>query len=117
MGPSILAAAVTTMAGAAIMMFCLITFFTKFAMVLFFTIVQSCLGAFVFFLALTDSIGPTQPTYLVDALVERCFGSEEDSVGEAVGDVQEQKHACEDDDYPKSRAVVNGHVYERTVSC
>ena len=49
MGPSILAAAVTTLAGASIMLACYIVFFTKFAMVLFFTIAQSVIGSFVAF--------------------------------------------------------------------
>lgn len=81
MGPSILAAAFTTLAGATIMMFCVITFFTKFALCLFFTIIQSTLGSFVFFLTLTDCIGPTQPTYLVDKMISKCTGNDNDGEG------------------------------------
>lgn len=79
MGPSILAAAFTTMAGAAIMLACVITFFTKFAMILFFTIVQSVLGSFVVFLTLTDCIGPIQPTYWADRIAEKFKGNESGS--------------------------------------
>ncbi|CAB9509808.1 dispatched homolog 1 [Seminavis robusta] len=68
MGPSILAAAVTTIAGAAVMLFCIITFFTKFATILFFTIIQSILGSFVVFLVLADTLGPATPTYMADKL-------------------------------------------------
>lgn len=74
MGPSILAAAFTTMAGAVIMLFCIITFFTKFAFVLFFAIVQATIGSFVFFLCLTDCIGPDEPTYMADQVVRQCSG-------------------------------------------
>jgi hypothetical protein len=72
MGPSILAAAFTTLAGATIMLFCVITFFTKFALVLFFTIVQATIGSFVVFLTLADCTGPSQPTLMADRLVEKC---------------------------------------------
>ncbi|CAB9499985.1 dispatched homolog 1 [Seminavis robusta] len=77
MGPSILAAAITTMAGAMIMLFCVITFFTKFAFVLFFAIVQATIGSFVFFLTLTDTIGPSQPTYMADRLFQSCGGNKQ----------------------------------------
>jgi len=69
MGPSILAAAFTSLAGATIMLFTVITFFQKFAIVLFLTIVESTIGSFVFFLTLTDCIGPSNPTYAVDYIV------------------------------------------------
>lgn len=66
MGPSILSAGITTIAGAVIMFFCHIAFFTMFATVLLFTIIQATIGSFVFFLTLTNCIGPNQPTYLAD---------------------------------------------------
>merc|ERR1712176_1503357 len=69
MGPSVLAAAFTTIAGATIMLFTIITFFQKFAIVLFLTITQSILGSFVVFMSLTDCIGPSNPTYLYDKLM------------------------------------------------
>merc|ERR1711862_200758 len=69
MGPSVLAAAFTTMGGATIMFFTIITFFQKFAIVLFLTITQSILGSFVVFMSLTDCIGPSNPTYLYDKLM------------------------------------------------
>jgi len=72
LGPSILAAAITTMAGALIMMFCVITFFTKFATILLFTIVQSLIGSFVVFLIMADTLGPASPTYLADKLIAKC---------------------------------------------
>merc|ERR1712183_336944 len=69
MGPSVLAAAFTTIAGATIMLFTIITFFQKFAIVLFLTITQSILGSLVVFMSLTDCIGPSNPTYLYDKLM------------------------------------------------
>ena len=44
----------------------------KFAMVLFFTIVQATIGSFVVFLTLTDVLGPSQPTYMVDQWLAKC---------------------------------------------
>jgi len=79
MGPSILAAAFTTMAGAMVMLFCVITFFTKFAFVLFFAIIQSTIGSFVVFLTLTDCIGPAEPTQMADQLIAQCRGTAQDS--------------------------------------
>jgi len=69
MGPSVLAAAFTTVAGATIMLFTVITFFQKFAIVLFLTIILSTVGSFVVFLSLTDCIGPSNPTYLYDKMM------------------------------------------------
>jgi hypothetical protein len=87
MGPSILAAAFTTIAGAGVMLFCVITFFTKFAFVLFFAIVQATIGSFIFFLTLTDCIGPEEPTYMADLLVKQCKGeSDQAAENETVSD-------------------------------
>lgn len=71
MGPSILATAVTTILSAIIMLFTVITFFQKFALILFLTVLQASVGSFVVFLTLTDCIGPSNPTYLVDRLMGR----------------------------------------------
>ena len=70
MGPSILATACTTIASAVIMLFTVITFFQKFALILFFTIIQATLGSFVVFLVMADCIGPGNPTYLLDRCSE-----------------------------------------------
>ena len=71
MGPSILAAAFTTICAATVMIFTVIAFFQKFAVILFFTILQATVGSFVFFMTLADCIGPSRPTYLVDLCVEK----------------------------------------------
>jgi predicted RND superfamily exporter protein len=70
MGPSILATAFTTILSAVVMLFTVITFFQKFALILFFAIIQATLGSFIFFLTLVDCIGPTNPRYLVDAMLK-----------------------------------------------
>jgi len=70
MGPSVLATAGTTFFSAIVMLFCTITFFRKFALVLFFTVVMATVASFVVFITLTNCFGPTNPTYLVD----KCFG-------------------------------------------
>jgi 5-methyltetrahydrofolate--homocysteine methyltransferase len=72
MGPSILASAFTTIAGATIMLFTVISFFEKFAVVLFLTILQATAGSFIVFLTLTDCFGPAEPTYMVDLLWAKC---------------------------------------------
>jgi len=74
MGPSILAAAVTTFAAALIMLFCQVAFFTKFASILFMTMLHSTIGTFVGFLVLTDIFGPANPTKFVDDQLKRCCG-------------------------------------------
>jgi len=68
MGPSILAAAFTTICSAAIMLFTVISFFQQFALILFYTIIQATVGSFIVFTAFTDCIGPSNPTYLVDSI-------------------------------------------------
>merc|ERR1712110_59083 len=72
MGPSILAAAFTTIASAAIMLFTVVSFFQQFATILFFTIIQATVGSFVVFTAFADCIGPSNPTALFDKYVPCC---------------------------------------------
>lgn len=72
MGPSILATAGTTFFSAIVMLFCTITFFNKFALVLFFTIVMATIASFVVFITLTNCFGPTNPTYMVDKCLSIC---------------------------------------------
>jgi len=78
MGPSILAAAFTTMASACVMLFTVITFFQKFAVILFMTIIQATAGSFIVFVALVLCVGPTNPTRLFDMIVEKCKGGKKD---------------------------------------
>merc|ERR1712232_621018 len=73
MGPSILAAAITTVSAAIIMLFAEISFFTKFATVLFMTILHSSIAGFVIFLVLSDCFGPSQPTKLFDKICKTLF--------------------------------------------
>ncbi|CAJ1969356.1 unnamed protein product [Cylindrotheca closterium] len=82
MGPSILAAGVTTIAAAIIMLFTVINFFQKFALILFMTIIQATVGSFIVFLTLTDCVGPSNPTYMADLIKAKLGfgGSEDDSV-------------------------------------
>jgi len=74
MGPSILTTAATTFFSAIVMIFCVITFFNKFAQVLFFTIIFATLASFIVFITLANCFGPSNPTYLVDKCLESCFG-------------------------------------------
>ena len=77
MGPSILAAAFTTFAAATVMLFCKVTFFTKFALILLMTILHATAGSFVVYLVLTDCFGPSEPTKFVDSLFKMCIGKHE----------------------------------------
>lgn len=80
MGPSILAAAFTTLCAATVMIFTVITFFQKFAQILFYTIIMATLGSFVVFITLADTCGPSRPTVLVDAIVAKlCCGDKTDA--------------------------------------
>jgi len=87
MGPSILAAAFTTVCAATIMLFTVISFFQQFALILFYTIIQATVGSFVVFVAFTDCIGPSNPTYLVDSL----FSSKKDNEGNAMNEKKEEQ--------------------------
>jgi hypothetical protein len=69
MGPSILAAAVTTIAAALVMMFTKIIFFQRFAVILFYSLIMGLFGAVFVFLVLLDTIGPAEPTVLIDSLL------------------------------------------------
>jgi len=73
MGPSVLAAAATTFSAALIMLFCKVSFFTKFALILFMTMLHSTIGTFVGFLVLVDIFGPSEPTRFVDDQIKKCF--------------------------------------------
>jgi len=70
MGPSILAAAVTTIMAASVMLFCTTPFFTKFATILLVTIFYAMIGSFVFYVILIDLFGPAEPTKVFDS----CWG-------------------------------------------
>ena len=74
MGPSILAAACTTVCAATLMLFTTISFFQRFATILFYTIVQATIGSFVVYLTLSDTIGPAHPTYAFDWVANKIRG-------------------------------------------
>jgi len=81
MGPSILASAMTTFSAALVMLFCTLTFFTKFAEMLLLTMTHAIIGSFVLYLVLTDTFGPAEPTKLYDKVTARlCMKKTEDDV-------------------------------------
>jgi hypothetical protein len=85
MGPSILAAAFTTFASAMVMLFTEVSFFQKFAIILFMTVLNSTAGSFVVFIVLADCIGPSRPTKFVDSILAKLgLRKEVDSTGRAV---------------------------------
>ena len=61
MGPSILAAAVTTIAASIAMLFASINFFQKFGNILLWSLVMGVFGSMFVFLVLVDIFGPTRP--------------------------------------------------------
>lgn len=85
MGPSILAAALTTLSAAVVMLFCKVVFFTKFAMILLVTILHATIGSFVVYIVLCDLFGPAEPTKLIDRLL-KC-GKDDVSKGTGGGDL------------------------------
>jgi len=76
MGPSILAASVTTIAAAVTMIFCIVTFFQKFALILLMTIIHATIGSFMIYLVFTTTIGPSEPTKFIDGLFSKCKKSD-----------------------------------------
>ena len=77
MGPSILVTAATTILSSFVMLFAVVVFFQKFALILFFTVIQATAGSFVFLMVMLDCVGPCNPTYLFDKLMERIKKSED----------------------------------------
>eukprot|EP00557_Chaetoceros_sp_GSL56_P008506 CAMPEP_0176488610 /NCGR_PEP_ID=MMETSP0200_2-20121128/6808_1 /TAXON_ID=947934 /ORGANISM="Chaetoceros sp., Strain GSL56" /LENGTH=282 /DNA_ID=CAMNT_0017885619 /DNA_START=132 /DNA_END=980 /DNA_ORIENTATION=- len=74
MGPSILAAALTTFSAAIIMIFCTLNFFKQFSQMLLLTITHAIIGSFVVYLVLCDSFGPAEPTKFYDDIISRLVG-------------------------------------------
>ena len=74
MGPSILAAAATTLAAALVMLACTISFFIKFATILLVTILHATIGSFIIYIVLNDLFGPSEPTKLIDSLIAKITG-------------------------------------------
>jgi predicted RND superfamily exporter protein len=85
MGPSILAAAVTTFSAAIAMLFCKVTFFIKFALILLMTIIHATVGSFVVYLVCTVTFGPAEPTKWMDSLLSQCSKNEKEGPENAVG--------------------------------
>lgn len=73
MGPSILAAAVTTLSSALVMLFCKVVFFTKFAVILLMAVVHATIGSFVIYLVLGNLFGPSEPTKFIDGITAKCL--------------------------------------------
>jgi predicted RND superfamily exporter protein len=80
MGPSVLAAAVTTFCAALIMLFTVITFFQKFAQILLCTVVMATVGSMFVFTAIADALGPSRPTDCVDSMFKRCHKKKENTI-------------------------------------
>merc|ERR1712038_2060348 len=57
-----------TFAAAITMLFCQITFFNKFALILLMTILHATLASFIIYLVCTDCFGPSEPTKFVDGI-------------------------------------------------
>jgi len=85
MGPSILAAAFTSICAAAIMLFTVVSFFQQFATILFYTIIQATVGSFVVFTAFADCIGPSHPTALFDKYFNCCCNNNNDKKKKTYG--------------------------------
>lgn len=69
MGPSVLASAFTTFSTAVCMLFTVIVFFKKFAVVLSLTVLHATIGSFVIFIVMADCLGPSEPTRFVDQVL------------------------------------------------
>jgi len=112
MGPSILAAAFTTICAAVIMIFTVISFFQKFAFILFYSIINATAASFIMFNVFTDCVGPSQPTRFIDKLLlklckrEGAPEEEEESRAEPVAMKQtEQDESSSEDESDESVAL------------
>jgi 5-methyltetrahydrofolate--homocysteine methyltransferase len=114
MGPSILAAAFTTISAAAIMLFTVITFFQRFATILFYTMIQASIGSFIFFSVLTDTVGPSEPTFLVDRLCSKMCGKKKEEMEDLVPGTEQTpaKTVVEGSSIPPLDSTVNAENME-----
>jgi len=78
MGPSILAAAATTVVAASVMLFCSTPFFTKFSTILLVTMLYATIGSFIFYVVLLDLFGPSEPSKMFDLFLKRIVRNKED---------------------------------------
>lgn len=69
MGPSILAAAITTFVASLFMVFCKMNFFSMFGTVLLLTILHATVGTFVIYLLLCILFGPAHPASFLTSLL------------------------------------------------
>jgi 5-methyltetrahydrofolate--homocysteine methyltransferase len=88
MGPSVLAAALTTFSAALVMIFCTLRFFTQFSQMLLLTITHAIIGSFVVYLVLCDAFGPGEPTKLYDAIVAHICGRKATRTNESDGETE-----------------------------
>lgn len=88
MGPSILAAAITTIAAAIVMMFAQISFFRRFALILLYTLSVGLIASMVLFFVLSDTFGPSEPTKLIDGILSSWWST---SVGTEGSDDSTEK--------------------------
>merc|ERR1712238_168777 len=77
-GPSILAAAATTVVAASVMLFCSTPFFTKFSTILLVTMLYATIGSFIFYIVLLDLFGPSEPSKMFDLFLKRIVRNKED---------------------------------------
>jgi len=71
MGPSILAAALTTFTSAVFMLFCEMKFFSLFATMLLLTITYAVIASMIYYIVLADLFGPSEPTKGVDWILHQ----------------------------------------------
>ena len=115
MGPSILAAAFTTFASATAMLFCTVTFFTKFALILLMTILHATIGSFVVYLVLSDTFGPSEPTKFYDSVVINLKGK---IFGTSTSNEKEKMNSTKNtispmyDDVQRSLSFDKNNVYD-----
>ena len=107
MGPSILAAAVTTFASAIVMLFCQVVFFTKFAMILLMTILHATVGSFVVYLVLSDLFGPAEPTKLVDKIMT-CKRNEQEEYDDINNIYKKEESALESGTISNLKLIMEG---------
>ena len=71
-GPSILAGAFTTFSAGLVMVFCKLSFFSKFAEMLMVTICHALIASFLIYIVFVDKFGPEKKIELIDFIYTRC---------------------------------------------
>jgi hypothetical protein len=75
-------------------------------LILFLTVIQATVGSFIVFLTLADCVGPSNPTYFVDSLLERWCSNRRGKLD--VDDNEKDKESNTEEEMKDTSEVMTG---------